>query len=74
MNVNEIGNKTEELPEHLRPQVLDCIEFLMKKHGSKKSARNQNRGKFKFDWEGGLSKLSTQYTSVALQHKASDWR
>jgi hypothetical protein len=74
MKVNEIGNKIEELPEHLRPQVLDYIEFLMSKHWSKKSVRNQDRGKFKFDWEGGLSKLKTQYTSVALQHKASDWR
>jgi hypothetical protein len=31
-------------------------------------------GKFKFDWEGGLSDLKEQYTSVELQHKALEWR
>jgi hypothetical protein len=31
-------------------------------------------GKFKFDWEGGLSEFVNRYTAVELQHKASDWR
>ena len=30
--------------------------------------------KFKLDWVGRLSELKDQYTSVELQHKASEWR
>ncbi len=30
--------------------------------------------KFKFDWEGGLSEVKEKFTSVELQHKASEWR
>lgn len=30
--------------------------------------------RFKFDWEGGLSELKEKFTSVELQHKASEWR
>jgi len=26
------------------------------------------------EWEGGLAELKDRYTSVELQHKASDWR
>jgi len=28
MNINEIGNKIANLPEHLIPEVLDYIAFL----------------------------------------------
>ena len=72
MDVEEIGVKIKKLPEHLIPEVLDYIEFLLNKYGNKKTVESKN--KFKFDWEGGLSKLKDQYTSVELQHKATDWR
>lgn len=74
MNVNEIGIKIRKLPDHLIPEVLDYIEFLLNKYGSKETVKSENKNKFKFDWEGGLSKLRDQYTSVELQHKAMDWR
>ena len=73
MNVYEIGNKIQRLPEHLIPEVLDYIEFLINKYGDKQVEKNQKK-KFKFDWEGGLSKSKTQYTAVELQHRSSDWR
>lgn len=73
MNVNEIGIKIRKLPDHLVPVVLDYVEFLLDKYGSKEIAKG-DENKFKFDWEGGLSKLKDQYTSVELQHKAMDWR
>jgi len=69
-NVNEIGTKIKKLPDHLIPEVLDYIEFLLSKYGIK----DENKNKFKFDWEGGLSKLKNRYTAVELQHKALDWR
>ncbi len=61
-----------KLPSHLIPGVLDYIEFLLSKYGTKEASQS-GRG-FKFDWEGGLSKLKNKYTSVELQHKAMDWR
>ncbi len=61
--------KLEELPEDLEKEVLDYVEFLLYKYGKK-----TKRGSFKFDWEGGLSDLKEKYTSVELQHKASEWR
>ena len=72
MNVNEISSKISRLPNHLIPEVLDYIEFLLNKYGNKEIEPIEN--KFKFDWEGGLSKLRDQYTSVELQHKALEWR
>jgi len=74
MDVHEIGSKLEKLPDHLIPEVLDYIEFLLNKYESKKIGKSDNKNRLKFDWEGGLSKLRDQYTSVELQHKALDWR
>jgi hypothetical protein len=65
-----IKSKLDELPEDLRKEVYDFMEFLLQKHGSSKA----KKGKFKFDWEGGLSELKDKYTSVELQHKSLEWR
>lgn len=59
----------EELPDDLKREVLDFIEFLLQKYG-----KQEKKGKFRFDWEGGLSELKDKYTSVELQHKALEWR
>ncbi len=74
MTVNEIEMKIKKLPDHLKPEVLDYIEFLLNKYGTKETVKSKNENTFKFDWEGGLLKLQDQYTSVELQHKAMDWR
>jgi len=50
METKIIKSKLEELPEDLRKEVYDFMEFLLQKHGSSKP----KKGKFKFDWEGGL--------------------
>ncbi len=70
MYENEIELKARELPDHLKKQVLDFIEFLSEKY----KGHMQEQRKFKFDWEGGLSKLKNKTTSVELQHKALEWR
>ncbi len=66
----EIELKIQELPEDLKREVLDFIEFLLKKYKSKENKMK----KFKFDWEGGLSELRGKFTSVELQHKVLEWR
>lgn len=70
MEAQVIKSKLEELPDDLKREAYDFIEFLLQKHGSTKA----KKGKFKFDWEGGLSDLKKKYTSVELQHKALEWR
>jgi len=56
----EIKNKMGELPEHLKKEVLDFVEFLLAKHKYRKKEVN----KFKFDWEGGLSDTKDRFTSL----------
>jgi len=64
-----IKAKLDELPEDVEKEILDYIEFLLHKYGKKTEKK-----RFKFDWEGGLSDLKDEYTSVELQHKAMEWR
>ena len=70
MYEKDIEIKAKELPEFLRKQVLDFMEFLSKKYkaGEDKSA------KFSFDWENGLSEIKDEISSVDLQHKSMEWR
>jgi Protein of unknown function (DUF2281) len=68
MSAEAIRKKLEELPADLEKEVLDFIDFLLQKH------RKKTEKRFLFDWEGGLSEFKDKYTSVELQHKASEWR
>lgn len=70
MEANEIENKIKALPDDLKKEVIDYIDFLI----MKKKKSNKQTGGFTFSWEGGLAELRDQYTSVALQHKATEWR
>jgi len=66
----EIKVKMRELPEDLRREVLDYMEFLARKY----KGRMAKAKKFKFNWEGGLLDIREKFTSVELQHKALEWR
>ncbi|MFH0812775.1 MAG: DUF2281 domain-containing protein [Pseudomonadota bacterium] len=66
----EIEVKIRELPKDLRREVLNYMEFLLRKYKRKETVAK----KFKFDWEGGLSEIRGKFTSVELQHKALEWR
>ena len=65
-----IEKKIHQLPEELRKEVLDFIDFLIFK--SRKNLVDKK--KFKFEWEGGLSEIKTKYNSVELQHITTEWR
>jgi len=58
----------EQLPPDLREEARKFIEFLLQKY------ENKPRGTPRFDWSGSLKDLKSQYTSVQLQHKISEWR
>ena len=57
-----------ELPPDMAAEVRDFIEFLLSKQERRVGRLLQQ------DWAGALRDYREQYTSVELQHKASDWR
>ncbi|MCF8235336.1 MAG: DUF2281 domain-containing protein [Bacteroidales bacterium] len=55
----------ENLPVRVQKQIKDYVEFLSNKYQRKPN----NKRKFSFIWEDGLSDLKSQFTSVELQHR-----
>jgi len=51
-------------------ELLDYVEFLLSKYERRKIER---RG-FNFGWEGRLSEIKEEFSSVELQHKSLEWR
>ena len=72
MHEREIEMKVQQLPDVLRREVLDYMEFLRKKHNS--TSTKSKAKKFRFDWEGALSGMRGEFTSVELQHRALELR
>ena len=70
MDISKLNKKLKKVPPQLIPEIMDYIDFLINKY----SIDSSSKGKFKFQWSGGLADVSKQYTSVQLQHKAVDWR
>ncbi len=69
MDINLIEHKFNILPDDLKKEALDFIDYLiMKKKHKKFSAQ------FDFTWEGGLADFKGRYTSVELQHQSMEWR
>ncbi len=69
MDTNLIERKFNELPNDLKKEVLDFIDFLITKKRPKIVS-----SRFNFDWEGSLSDFKNKYSSVNLQHKTMEWR
>lgn len=49
----------------------EAIELYLE---SLRAHRDAEKEGFRFSWEGELSELKEEYTSVELQHKALEWR
>jgi hypothetical protein len=58
----------KDLPQDMRAEVYDFVEFLIAKRG------RQARRPLRQDWAGALREYRERYTSVDLQHRALDWR
>jgi len=69
MNTHLIERKFNALPNNLKREALDFIDFLMTKKRHEKISRQ-----FDFTWEGGLSDFKNKYNSVDLQHQSMEWR
>lgn len=66
--MEDLQKKIQELTPELQQEVADFIEFLLLK-------RSKRRGKrLHQDWAGTLKDYRNQYTSLALQKKALEWR
>ena len=65
LSLQEMLNR---LPPELQTEVQDFVEFLLER----KSTRHKQP--MKFQWEGALKDMRSQYTSVQLQHQLADWR
>ena len=63
-----VEDKIRMLPPDLQDEAIQYIDELVKR--SKRKAP----GTFRCAAEGTLSELGTRFTSVDLQHKASEWR
>ena len=57
----------QKLPDDLKREVMDYIEFLLERRVKKK------QGQLSFSWKGALKELKDKYTSVKLQHKVLEW-
>lgn len=57
------GDTIEEAKEMAKEAIELYLESL-ETHGEEKKEG------FRFDWEGGLSELKEEYTSIEFQHKA----
>ncbi len=69
MNTHLLEQKFNVLPDHLKREVLDFIDFLMAKRSQERVSRQ-----FDFTWEGGLTDFKDDFNSVDLQHQSMDWR
>lgn len=69
MDTDSIQYKLKTLPDDLKEEVLDFIDFLISKKKQKSVGTH-----FDFTWEGSLSDVKDKYSSVDLQHRAMDWR
>ena len=69
MDIHSLEYKLSTLPDDLQKEVIDFIDFLISKN-----KQDNVSSSFSFSWEGGLSDLREEFTSVELQHRTMDWR
>jgi len=71
MEITSFISDFEQLPIEIQKQLMDYLEFLMKKHSNKSKKQKKT---LKFDWEDGLKDLKKKYSSVELQHLTNNLR
>ncbi|ACN98951.1 DUF2281 domain-containing protein [Sulfurihydrogenibium azorense] len=62
----ELISLIESLPDSMKKEVKDFVEYLLYK-----SRKKQN---LKLSWKGGLSEYKDRFTSLELEKKALEWR
>jgi len=67
MSDRSIEDKIRALPPNLQKEAEQYIEDLVKR------SKKRSFGQFMCGAEGSLEELGSHYSSVDLQHKASEW-
>jgi len=69
MDEKEIELKIKQFPDYLRKEVLDYMEFLLKKY----SRQIKREKKFKFEWEGEVVYQSYEKNLLRLNCNIKQW-
>jgi hypothetical protein len=72
MSTEALVAKLQMLPPSAQRQVEVLVETLFA--ASQTQPKPQEGKRFKFDWEGGLEDLKSQFTAVELQHHINTLR
>jgi len=68
IDIDNLEELLGKLPEDIRGEVRDFVEFLIAK---KRSGDGHKLGQ---NWAGALREYRDKYTALELQKKAIDWR
>jgi len=65
--MGSVEEKFRRLPPELQREVMDFIDFLLRK------VKKKPGKKLRLDWAGGLKEYRDKFTSLELQKKALEW-
>jgi hypothetical protein len=69
IDIDNLEELLGRLPEDIRVEVRDFVEFLLSKRRPVEGGRKLSQ-----KWAGVLKDYRDKYTSLDLQKKALDWR
>jgi hypothetical protein len=69
MQEKKLEEIINELPEDLRKELEDFVQFLWEK----KFMRSPKQRKLRLTWVGGLKEYRDKFTSLDLQKKVLEW-
>ncbi len=68
-NVKDIKKMIDGLPDDLKNEVFDFVEFIIEK----KYKTHAGPKRLSLKWAGGLEEYKNKFTSLELQKKSMDW-
>jgi hypothetical protein len=72
MTTRSLPELVRELPPDAQEVVRDLVEYLLSRPAA--GSDTKPRRILRQDWAGALRAYRGEYSSLDLQHRASDWR
>lgn len=72
--IQDLEKKISQLPDHLRSELEDYVDFLLEKKAKSKGASSNQKRVLEQNWSGALKEYKKEFTSLELQEKAIEWR
>lgn len=72
--IQDIEKKIRQLPDHLKSELEDYLDFLLEKKGQSSQEKSEKEKKLAQNWSGALKEYREEYTSLELEEKAIEWR